>query len=153
LTDAGSCVEPTYESDAFFALRFGTQGFVSKSKSAIDLVCVLLPGKHKGELKDGQGSFVRSGSNETTKNCPNATRRLRFQDNLDAAVFFLRKDLISLGRHNRYYALSDDLDQPVNLETARKFEGLVWDLLAFTADKEKIPEWKPGSFFKRFAQH
>jgi Zn-dependent M28 family amino/carboxypeptidase len=55
--------------------------------------------------------------------------------------------------HNRYHAPSDDTQQPVNLETAGKFEGLVWDLLAFTANSEKTPKWKPDSFFKRFAQH
>jgi Zn-dependent M28 family amino/carboxypeptidase len=55
--------------------------------------------------------------------------------------------------HNRYHAPSDDTQQPVNLETAGKFEGLVWDLLGFTANSEKTPEWKPDSFFKRFAQH
>jgi Zn-dependent M28 family amino/carboxypeptidase len=55
--------------------------------------------------------------------------------------------------HNRYHAPSDDPQQPVNFETAGRFEGLVWDILAFTADKEKIPEWKPNSFFKRFARH
>src|SRR5215475_6216549 len=55
--------------------------------------------------------------------------------------------------HNRYHAPSDDTHQPVNLKTAGKFEGLVWDLLAFTADNEETPEWKPDSFFKRFAQH
>jgi Zn-dependent M28 family amino/carboxypeptidase len=55
--------------------------------------------------------------------------------------------------HNRYHAPSDDTQQPVNLETAGKFEGLVWDVLAFTADSEKAPEWKPDSFFRRFAQY
>jgi Zn-dependent M28 family amino/carboxypeptidase len=55
--------------------------------------------------------------------------------------------------HNRYHAPSDDTHQPVNLETAGKFEGLVWDLLAFTANSEKTPKWKPDSFFKRFARH
>jgi Zn-dependent M28 family amino/carboxypeptidase len=55
--------------------------------------------------------------------------------------------------HNRYHAPSDDTQQAVNLETAGKFEGLIWDLLAFTANSEKNPEWKPDSFFKRFAQH
>jgi len=55
--------------------------------------------------------------------------------------------------HNRYHAPSDDLQQPINFETAGKYEGLVWDLLAFTADNEKTPQWKPDSFFKRFARH
>jgi Zn-dependent M28 family amino/carboxypeptidase len=55
--------------------------------------------------------------------------------------------------HTRYHAPSDDPQQPVNFKTVGRFEGLVWDLLAFTADNEKIPEWKSDSFFKRFARH
>ena len=54
--------------------------------------------------------------------------------------------------HNRYHAPSDDLQQPVNFETVARFEGLVWDVLAVTANNEKTPEWKPDSFFKRFAR-
>ena len=54
---------------------------------------------------------------------------------------------------NRYHAPSDDTHQPVNLETAGKFERLVWDLLAFTANSGKTPDWKSDSFFKRFVQH
>jgi Zn-dependent M28 family amino/carboxypeptidase len=54
---------------------------------------------------------------------------------------------------NRYHAPSDDLKQPVNLETVGRFEGVVWDVLAFTVNSEKTPEWKPDSFFRRFAQH
>jgi Zn-dependent M28 family amino/carboxypeptidase len=55
--------------------------------------------------------------------------------------------------HNRYHAPSDDPQQPINFDTAGKYEGLVWDLLTFTADNEKIPQWKQDSFFKRFARH
>jgi Zn-dependent M28 family amino/carboxypeptidase len=55
--------------------------------------------------------------------------------------------------HNRYHAPSDDLQQPVNFETVARFEGLVWNVLAVTANNEKTPEWKPDSFFKRFARH
>jgi Zn-dependent M28 family amino/carboxypeptidase len=64
-----------------------------------------------------------------------------------------QQKLIDQWLHTRYHAPSDDLQQPVNFETVGKFEGLVWDLLAFTADNEKIPEWKADSFFKRFARH
>jgi Zn-dependent M28 family amino/carboxypeptidase len=61
--------------------------------------------------------------------------------------------IIDQWRRDRYHAPSDDLQQPINFETAGKYEGLVWDLLAFTADNEKTPQWKPDSFFKRFARH
>jgi Zn-dependent M28 family amino/carboxypeptidase len=61
--------------------------------------------------------------------------------------------IIDQWRRDRYHAPSDDLQQPINFETAGKYEGLVWDLLAFAADNEKTPQWKPDSFFKRFARH
>jgi len=61
--------------------------------------------------------------------------------------------VIDQWRRDRYHAPSDDLQQPINFETAGKYEGLVWDLLAFTSDNEKTPQWKPDSFLKRFAQH
>jgi Zn-dependent M28 family amino/carboxypeptidase len=65
----------------------------------------------------------------------------------------LEQKVIGEWLQNRYHAPSDDTHQPVNLETAGKFESLVWDLLAFTANSEKTPDWKSDSFFKRFVQH
>jgi hypothetical protein len=51
----------------------------------------------------------------------------------------------------RYHAPSDDLDQPVNLEAAGKYEEILVNLLIATANAEHRPEWKETSFFKRFA--
>ena len=53
---------------------------------------------------------------------------------------------------NRYHAPSDDLQQPVNLATAAKYEELVRGLLINIANDEHRPEWKPDSFFKRYAE-
>lgn len=51
----------------------------------------------------------------------------------------------------RYHAPSDDLDQPVNLEAAGKYEEVLTNLLISAANAEHRPEWKETSFFKRFA--
>ena len=54
--------------------------------------------------------------------------------------------------HDRYHAPSDDLQQPVNLETAAKFEEIVRQLLLNVANDPHRPAWKPDSFFRRYAQ-
>lgn len=53
---------------------------------------------------------------------------------------------------DRYHAPSDDLDQPVNLETAAKFEDVVSDMAIMVANQDARPHWKPDSFFRRFAK-
>jgi Zn-dependent M28 family amino/carboxypeptidase len=54
--------------------------------------------------------------------------------------------------HERYHAPSDDLNQPVDLEAAGKFEDIVRDLTIEIANDSKRPEWKANSFFRRYAQ-
>jgi Zn-dependent M28 family amino/carboxypeptidase len=53
---------------------------------------------------------------------------------------------------NRYHAPSDDLDQPVDLSAAAKYEDIVRALMLRIANEEKRPQWKPDSFFKRYAR-
>jgi Zn-dependent M28 family amino/carboxypeptidase len=50
----------------------------------------------------------------------------------------------------RYHAPSDDLNQPVDLPAAAKFEDLVRGLALTVADADQPPHWKETSFFKRF---
>jgi hypothetical protein len=52
----------------------------------------------------------------------------------------------------RYHAPLDDLDQPVDLAAAAKFNSLLLQLTLRVANAERRPEWKPESFFRRFAQ-
>ncbi|MGC2358811.1 MAG: M20/M25/M40 family metallo-hydrolase [Thermoplasmata archaeon] len=51
----------------------------------------------------------------------------------------------------RYHAPSDDLDQPVDLEGAAQFNAILEDLVLRVANADRRPEWKPDSFFRRFA--
>ena len=52
----------------------------------------------------------------------------------------------------RYHAPSDDVNQPVNLPAAAKYEEIVRALLINVANSNKRPEWKPDSFFRRYAE-
>ncbi len=52
---------------------------------------------------------------------------------------------------NRYHAPSDDINQPVDLQAAALYEEIVRRLLIDTANATARPQWKPDSFFRRFA--
>jgi Zn-dependent M28 family amino/carboxypeptidase len=52
----------------------------------------------------------------------------------------------------RYHAPSDDINQPVDAEAAAQFNHILVLLLQRVADADARPEWKPPSFFRRFAQ-
>jgi hypothetical protein len=51
----------------------------------------------------------------------------------------------------RYHAPSDDLNQPVDLAAAAKFNDVILHLLTVLANDSSRPEWKRDSFFARFA--
>jgi Zn-dependent M28 family amino/carboxypeptidase len=52
---------------------------------------------------------------------------------------------------NRYHAPSDDVNQPVDLQTAAGYEEFTRRLLLETANAAARPQWKSYSFFRRFA--
>jgi hypothetical protein len=52
----------------------------------------------------------------------------------------------------RYHAPSDDVDQPVDLAAAAKYEEIVRALLINIANGDHRPQWKPDSFFRRYAE-
>ena len=51
----------------------------------------------------------------------------------------------------RYHASSDDLDQPVDLAAAGKYEEIVHTLMMRVADDPGRPQWKADSFFRRYS--
>jgi Zn-dependent M28 family amino/carboxypeptidase len=51
----------------------------------------------------------------------------------------------------RYHAPSDDLDQPVDLRAAGKYEEIIARLMMRTANDPGRPQWKANSFFRRYA--
>ena len=52
---------------------------------------------------------------------------------------------------NRYHAPSDDLNQPVDKAAAAQFNRIIPNLIERVANADGRPQWKPNSFFKRFA--
>ena len=52
----------------------------------------------------------------------------------------------------RYHAPSDDLNQPVDLDCAARYEEFTRRLLLETADTPARPQWKSDSFFRRYAK-
>jgi Zn-dependent M28 family amino/carboxypeptidase len=52
---------------------------------------------------------------------------------------------------NRYHAPSDDVNQPVDLGAAALYEEFTRRLLVDTANTAARPQWKPDSFFRRYA--
>jgi len=53
---------------------------------------------------------------------------------------------------NRYHAPSDDVNQPVDLQAAAKYEEIVRGILIDVATGDHRPQWKQGSFFRRYAE-
>jgi hypothetical protein len=51
----------------------------------------------------------------------------------------------------RYHAVSDDLNQPVDKPAAGEFDQLIASLVERIANADTKPAWKPNSFFRRFA--
>ena len=52
---------------------------------------------------------------------------------------------------NRYHAPSDDLRQPVDLKAADDFNHFMLTLTQNVANSASRPQWKSGSFFRRFS--
>jgi Zn-dependent M28 family amino/carboxypeptidase len=52
---------------------------------------------------------------------------------------------------NRYHAPSDDVAQPVDLAAAGLYEDVTRQLLISVANADAHPQWKPDSFFRRYA--
>jgi Zn-dependent M28 family amino/carboxypeptidase len=52
---------------------------------------------------------------------------------------------------DRYHGPSDDLSQPVNVEGAVEFNRLMAALVERVANADARPQWRPDSFFRRFA--
>src|SRR6478736_5839359 len=62
-----------------------------------------------------------------------------------------QQEIFKNWRTQRYHAPSDDLDQPVDLMAAGKYEEIVRAMMVRAADDPGRPQWKANSFFRRYA--
>lgn len=89
-------------------------------------------------IRSDQYSFIRQG-------VPSIAMKVGFKPGSPEA------DMAKKWLTERYHAPSDDLNQPVDLAAAGKFEDIVEGLAVKVANDPQRPEWKSDSFFRRFA--
>lgn len=90
-------------------------------------------------IRSDQYNFIRHG-------VPAVALGVGFQSG--SAEQDLFKDWLT----QRYHAPSDDLNQPVELSAAAKYQDVVHGLMVVLANQERRPQWKADSFFRRYAQ-
>jgi len=90
-------------------------------------------------IRSDQYSFIREG-------IPSLAMKVGFRPGTPEA------DLAKKWLTERYHAPSDDLNQPVDLAAAGKFEDIVEGLAVKVANDPQRPEWKSDSFFRRFVK-
>jgi Zn-dependent M28 family amino/carboxypeptidase len=90
-------------------------------------------------VRSDQYNFIRRG-------IPSVIMDVFYEPNSPEAKIF--KDWLT----QRYHAPSDDVNQPVDLHAAALYEEIVRRLLLDTANATDRPQWKPDSFFKRYAE-
>jgi Zn-dependent M28 family amino/carboxypeptidase len=88
-------------------------------------------------IRSDQYNFIRHG-------IPSLAMSVGFEPGSPEQKIF--KDWLT----QRYHAPSDDLNQPVDLAAAAKYEEIMRWLLISVANDDKRPEWKAASFFKRY---
>lgn len=94
-----------------------------------------------------RNSFIRSDQyNFIRRGVPALAMKVGFQPGTPEQQIF--KDWLT----KRYHAPSDDLDQPVDLSAAAKYEEVIRGLLLRVADSDKRPQWNANSFFRRYAE-
>jgi len=91
-----------------------------------------------GFIRSDQYSFIRHG-------IPALKMDVGFEPGTPEQKTF--KDWLTA----RYHAPSDDLAQPVDLKAAALYEEITRRLLLEIADDGARPQWKAGSFFRRYA--
>jgi Zn-dependent M28 family amino/carboxypeptidase len=90
-------------------------------------------------VRSDQYNFIRHG-------IPSVIMDVFYEpDSPESKVF---KDWLTV----RYHAPSDDIYQPVDLHSAALYEEIVRRLLVETANANERPQWKPDSFFRRYAE-
>jgi Zn-dependent M28 family amino/carboxypeptidase len=90
-------------------------------------------------IRSDQYNFIRHG-------VPSIVMSVGFEPGSPEQKIF--KDWLT----QRYHAPSDDVNQPVDLAAAGKYEDIIRRLLVNVANERFRPQWKTGSFFRRYAQ-
>jgi Zn-dependent M28 family amino/carboxypeptidase len=91
-------------------------------------------------IRSDQYNFIRHGIPALAMNV--------FPDPNSAEQKKIFKDWLT----NRYHAPSDDLAQPIDFSAAAQYEEIARGLMVRIANDDPRPQWKPDSFFRRYAE-
>jgi Zn-dependent M28 family amino/carboxypeptidase len=95
--------------------------------------------ERNGFIRSDQYSFIRRG-------IPALTLRVGYEKGTP------EHEIVRRWMKERYHAPSDDLAQPVDLQSAADFNRLYAALVVEIANRAKRPQWRADSFFRRFAR-
>ena len=90
-------------------------------------------------VRSDQYSFIREG-------IPALAMKVGYEEHSPEA------DIARKWTAERYHAVSDDLNQPVDLSAGDKYIDIVRALAVRIANRTDRPRWNESSFFKRFAK-
>jgi len=103
--------------------------------------------KTQADPEPQRNSFIRSDQyNFIRRGIPGLAMKVGFEPGTPEQKIF--KDWLT----QNYHAPSDDLNQPVDLAAAGKYEEIIRGILVNVANEGQRPQWKPDSFFRRYAQ-
>jgi hypothetical protein len=103
-----------------------------------------VPAEAETELHPNEFTGISDHANFVFAGIPAVALKVGFPGELGA--------LLQAFRQSPYHTPFDDPQQPVNMETIAKFEEVARALLVDVASNPRRPEWKPGSFYKRYAK-
>ena len=90
-------------------------------------------------IRSDQYSFIREG-------VPALAMKVGYEEGSPEAT------IAADWTRERYHAPSDDLDQPIDRGAAADFTTMIGELCLRVANRDTRPQWKDGSFFRRFAK-
>ena len=61
------------------------------------------------------------------------------------------QEIVKRWRSERYHGPTDDLQQPIDFQSAADFNRVYLRIVETIANRAQRPAWNPGSFFRRFA--
>jgi Zn-dependent M28 family amino/carboxypeptidase len=89
-------------------------------------------------VRSDQYSFIRAG-------IPALAFKFGYKKGTD------EEKLVQAWLKERYHAVGDDLDQPVDKEAAAKYNRVLASMIVKAADAPEAPRWKDESPFKAIA--
>ena len=137
---------------------------VDNVQAFVPLKAVLILGENESDLGDAARRVATAQNLEMDVDLePQANRYTCCSDQRHFALRGIPAVKVNVGfpgrltveqnewRQRRYHSPSDDLQQPINLDTVIGYEEFVRAMVVDVANNSRRPEWKANSFYRRYA--